>query len=84
VLDLESDARWVAEHYPYEDLEALGDGRLRITLTVTARPWLERLLLSLGPDATVVEVDDRLGGPGVRAAAASRVLRRYGIEGAMQ
>lgn len=84
VLDLEPDARWVVEHYPYERLEDLGDGRRRVTLAVTARPWLERLLLSLGPDAAVVEVDDRLGGPGVRSAAAARVLRRYGIDGPVQ
>ncbi len=84
VLDLEPEARWVAEHYPYEEVEDLGDGRLRITLAVTARPWLERLLLSLGPEADVVEVDERLGGIGVRAAAAARVLERYGNRAAVQ
>jgi hypothetical protein len=46
---------------------------------VTARPWLERLLLSLGPDATVVSIDSRLGGPEVRSEAAGRVLARYGV-----
>ena len=84
VLDLEPDARWVAEHYPYEHVEDLGEGRLRVTLAVTARPWLERLLLSLGPDARLVEVDERLGGHGVRAAAAARVLERYGNHTSVQ
>ena len=77
VLDLGPEARWVAEHYPYEAVEDLGAGRLRVTLAVTARPWLERLLLSLGPAAELVEVDPRLGGPSVRAEAAARVLGRY-------
>lgn len=79
VLDLEPAARWVVEHHPVEAVEDLGDGRVRATLGVTARPWLERLLLGLGPDATIVSVDARLGGPTVRAEAAGRVLGRYGI-----
>ena len=58
--------------------------RLRVTLAVTARPWLERLLLSLGPQAELVEVDERLGGAGVRAVAASRVLERYGKRTSVQ
>ncbi len=84
VLDLDADARWVADHYPYDALDELGDGRVRITLGVTARPWLERLLLGLGPAAEVVEVDGRLGGVGVRSQAATRLLRRYGIDVAVQ
>jgi len=52
-------------------------GRLRITLPVTGRAWLERLLLRLGPDARVLELDDRVGDAGVAAAAARRVLARY-------
>ena len=53
------------------------DGGLRVTLAIAARPWLERLLLRLGPDATVVDAPDGAGrdaGP----AAARRVLDRYG------
>ena len=64
VLDLTPEAAWVAEHYPVEAVEELGDGRIRVTLAVTARPWLERLLLRLGPDA-----DHRVGR---RAAGGSR------------
>lgn len=79
VLDLEPSARWVVDHHPCEAVEDLGDGRLRATLAVTARPWLERLLLGLGPEAAIVSVDPRLGGAGVRARAAARVLGRYGI-----
>ena len=78
VLDLTPEAAWVTDHYPLQAAEDLGDGRTRVTLTVTARPWLERLLLSLGPEADVVSIDDRLGGPDVGAEAARRVLERYG------
>ena len=43
------------------------------TMAVTARPWLERLLLRLGPDARLVEGDD----PDLARHAAARVLARY-------
>jgi proteasome accessory factor C len=72
VLDLEPRARWVAERYPLEHLEELDGGRCRIALAVSERAWLERLLLRLGPAATVVE-----GADGVAAAGARRVLARY-------
>lgn len=76
VLDLAPGARWVAEQYPLEGFGELGDGRCRVTLAVSAVPWLERLLLRLGPDATVVDWDG--GGPADLARdAACRVLARY-------
>ena len=37
-----------------EAVEEVGDGALRVTLAIAAEPWLERLLVSLGPQATVV------------------------------
>ncbi|CAN5122132.1 WYL domain-containing protein [soil metagenome] len=72
VLDLEARARWVVERYPLEHFEELGGGRCRIALAVSERAWLERLLLRLGPAATVVE-----GADGVTATAAQRVLSLY-------
>ena len=84
ILDLNADAAWVADHYPHVSLVDLGAGRFRITLVVTARPWLERLLLTLGPSAAVVDVDQRLGEGDLRAAAATRLLLRYGIEEPLQ
>ena len=61
---------------PVDDVEEVADGAVRVTLVVTGRAWLERLLLRLGPDARVVEIDPRLGtDPG--ADAARRVLARY-------
>lgn len=74
VLDLAPQARWVAEQYPIESVEELGGGRLRLTLVVSERPWLERLLLRLGPHVEIVD-----GGSGVAASAARRVLERYGV-----
>jgi proteasome accessory factor C len=72
VLELEARARWVTEQYPLESLEELDGGRCRVTLVVSERAFLERLLLRLGPAAAVVE-----GADGVVGAAAARVLGRY-------
>lgn len=71
VLELEPRARWVAEQYPAESVEELGDGRVRVTLVVSEQPWLDRLLLRIGRDGKVVD------GPGDASAAARRVLARY-------
>jgi proteasome accessory factor C len=71
-LDLEPSARWVAEQYPVEKVEEVDGGKLRDTLTASQPAWLERLLLRLGPRATVVGGDG-----GVAGRAARRVLARY-------
>jgi proteasome accessory factor C len=55
VLDLAPQARWVADHYPAEDTEELADGSLRMTLRTPDPGWLVRLLLQVGPAASVVE-----------------------------
>jgi len=77
VLELEPEAGWVAEVYPIEQVEPAEDGRLRVTLAISARPWLERLLLRLGPRAGVISVsgDDALATCAKKAA--QRVLARY-------
>jgi proteasome accessory factor C len=72
VLELEPAAAWVVEQYPVEQVDDLGDGRLRVRLVAGQRAWLERLLLRLGPSARVVE-----GDPDLAATAAARLLRRY-------
>lgn len=77
VLDLGPGARWVADAHPVLDAQVLDDDRLRVTLAVTGQRWLERLLLRLGPDVEVVEIDPALGDPSLGAAAAARVLARY-------
>jgi proteasome accessory factor C len=71
-LDLEPSARWVAEQYPTEKVTERDGGRLRVTLVASQPAWLERLLLRLGPGATVVDGDDGLAG-----SAARRLLERY-------
>jgi proteasome accessory factor C len=75
-LDLAASARWVVETYPVDDVQERDGGWLRVRLAISAPPWLERLLLRLGPDARVVEADDsRLRHAG--RDAARRLLGRY-------
>jgi proteasome accessory factor C len=71
-LDLQPGAHWIAEQYPNESVEPLPGGVLRVRLRAHAGAWLERLLLRAGPHVSVVE-----GEPGLGAAAAGRLLRRY-------
>lgn len=75
-LRLPPEAAWVTEQYPTELVEHLDDGFLRVRMAVTAVPWLERLLLRLGPRAEVVQADPPLSTDVARTAAA-RVLARY-------
>jgi proteasome accessory factor C len=75
-LELAPSARWVTETYPVEMTTELDGGHLRVRLAVLSVPWLERLLLRLGPHARIVDASD----PNMlhaRAAAARRVLGRY-------
>lgn len=78
MLDLDDDAAWVVESYPVEDVAPRPGGGRRVRLRVVSRPWLDRLLLRLGPTARVVEVDPRLGSADLAADAARAVLARYG------
>ncbi len=72
VLDLAPPARWIGEQYPNLGLAEQPGGALRVTLPVSERPWLERLLLRAGRWATVVEGDGAVG-----PAAARRILAGY-------
>ena len=82
VLDLPPHARWVAEAHPVIDAAPGPDGRLQVTLAVAGRPWLERLLLRIGPGVRVVALDPELGSADVVASTAARVLERYRDRGA--
>lgn len=73
-------AAWVGETYPCDEVDTLDDGRIRIVLPVTATPWLERLLLRLGPTATARDAETGEDLTGLAAAAAVRVLGRYDRE----
>jgi proteasome accessory factor C len=73
-LRLRPEAAWVAEHYPTEAVTERADGTLDVELVVSEDAFLERLLLRLGPDVTVLAPPPRRG---AAAAAARRVLARY-------
>lgn len=75
-LDLPPSASWIVEAYPVRSVRHDGD-RLVVTLAATGPSWLERVLLRVGPDARVLRIDERLGGPDLAAVAAGRVLARY-------
>ncbi len=75
-LTLAPEASWVGDYYPHDRIDEVGDGSIRVTLPVSAVPWLERLLLRLGPSASIVDADPSL--PGDTASAAARRIRdRY-------
>jgi proteasome accessory factor C len=69
-----AEGRWVVETYPVSYTDE-PDGRLRVRFTVVGTRWLERVLLRLGPEASVVAPDDLRH---VGRDAARRVLARYG------
>jgi proteasome accessory factor C len=53
-LELSVAGRWVAEYYPCEQVEELGDGRLRVGLRTPDTRWVRRLALKLGEDGRVI------------------------------
>lgn len=53
VLELEADARWVAEYYPMDELTELSGGRVRVRMRYADRSWMVRLVLGLGGRARV-------------------------------
>lgn len=78
-LRLAPSASWVPEAYPTEDVVAEPDGGCAVTLAVSERAFLDRLLLVLGPAAEVVAPDEERD---AAARAARRVLSRYDARGA--
>jgi proteasome accessory factor C len=54
-VDLDPQARWVAEYYPVEDTQERPDGGLTVRLRVGDPAWLTRLMLRLGASARVVD-----------------------------
>jgi proteasome accessory factor C len=53
-LELSAAGRWVAEYYPCEQVEEIGDGRLRVGLRTPDTRWVRRLALRLGEDGRVI------------------------------
>jgi proteasome accessory factor C len=54
LLELSPSGRWVAEYYPCEQIEEIGEGRLRISLRTPDTRWVRRLALRLGEDGQVI------------------------------
>ncbi len=79
-IRLEPEAAWVADVYPCESVTIEADARVTATIVVTALPWLERLLVRLGPLVEMVDTSELPEASGLAAAAARRLLRRYGID----
>ncbi|MDQ6854003.1 MAG: WYL domain-containing protein [Actinomycetota bacterium] len=73
-LELAPEAAWVVESYPSEEAEERPDGSWRVILAVSERAWLERLLLQLGPAASVVAPAELQS---VGGEAAARLVTRY-------
>lgn len=70
------DAFWVADYYPVEIVERT-DEVLVVRIVVTAIPWLERLLVRLGPAARLVASEGIAEAEHLAAGAAGRILERY-------
>jgi proteasome accessory factor C len=76
-IEVSPEARWVLDQYPHDSAEAIDGGWTRLRLPVAAQPWIERLLVRLGPAVRVIDAPEDLGIAG-RNAAAARILARYG------
>lgn len=74
-LRLDPSARWVVEQYPVDRVDTTPD-HIDVGIAVATTPWIERLLLRLGPDAEILEIDAPLPAD-LRSSAAARVLERY-------
>lgn len=53
VLELDPEARWVAEYYPVDEFVELSGGYARVRMRYTDRSWMVRLVLGLGGRARV-------------------------------
>jgi proteasome accessory factor C len=54
IIELAPLGRWVAEYYPCDSIEELGDGRLRVALRTPDPGWVRRLALRLGENGRIV------------------------------
>jgi proteasome accessory factor C len=73
-LRLRPEAAWVADSLPTEQSNPRADGGWDVVLAISGPAFLERLLLELGPAATVVSPPEAAA---AAAEAAGRVLARY-------
>jgi proteasome accessory factor C len=54
VIELKPEGRWVADNYPCESVEEIGNGALRVTLRTPDTRWVRRLALRLGSAGRIV------------------------------
>lgn len=73
-LRLDPSARWVPETYPTEEVLDEPGGWCTVTMAISERAFLDRLLLRLGPAAQVLAPENERD---AAAAAAGRLLQRY-------
>jgi proteasome accessory factor C len=77
VVDMPAEARWAidgVEVRRVDEYEKEGAKRLEVEVAVFSVPWFERLLLTIGPGARVVDPPEWAD---LGAEAARKVLRRY-------
>ena len=70
-------SEWILEAFPTTSVERNADGSLTVGLQVTADPWLARLMLRLGAQATATDSVTGADLAPLAAGAAARVLQRY-------
>jgi predicted DNA-binding transcriptional regulator YafY len=57
-LELDPPAHWVADYYPVEEVQELGEGRLLVRLRAADGRWLRTLALQLAGSARILEPQD--------------------------
>jgi len=75
-LRLGRSAHWVVEQYPCESVTHDPDGTIIVELAITEIPWLQRLLLRLGPAAVISRADPPITEE-VISDAARKILSLY-------
>lgn len=70
ILELEPQARWVADYYPIESSTECPGGALRVELRYADGHWLQRLVMRLGGRARLVTPVDLADSVRLRAASA--------------
>lgn len=75
-IRLDPAARWVADYYPHEGVEAEADGGAVLTLRTADARWLRRLMGRLGGDAAILSPSEFAAAVAADARAA---LAAYGV-----
>jgi proteasome accessory factor C len=69
-LELDPEARWVAEYYQVDEVVELDGGRARVRMRYADQSWMTRLLLGLGSRVRVLSPEELASDVRRRAAAA--------------